>query len=162
AAHAAESGGARRSPARDGRCRPAGERRSTRVSRRRVRKGRQRRRCRKGTSASARPDEALRLLVRPVCLAHPTCPTLSRVTERPPRAPRAETREIVELRQLKAEQAELASAVDMQIAIVEMQRRVQARVPLPWIQVDPAWLAAQQASGRPLVRFSDIPLDWTD
>jgi formate dehydrogenase formation protein len=89
-------------------------------------------------------------------------PTLSRVTDRPPRAARAETREIVELRQLKAAQPELASAVDMQIAIVDMQRRVQARVPLPWIQVDPAWLASQQASGRPLVRFTDIPLAWTD
>jgi len=35
-------------------------------------------------------------------------------------------------------------------------------VPLPWIHPDAAWLRAQQASGRPLVRFSDIPLDWTD
>ena len=25
-----------------------------------------------------------------------------------------------------------------------------------------AWLRAQQAAGRPLVRFGDIPLDWTD
>ena len=80
----------------------------------------------------------------------------------PPRAPRAEPREIVELRQLKLAQPELAAAVDMQIALVEMQRRVQARVPLPWIQPDPTWLAAQQAAGRPAVRFGDIPLDWTD
>ena len=78
------------------------------------------------------------------------------------RAPRAEPREIVELRQLKLEQPELAAAVDMQIALVEIQRRVQARVPLPWIQPDPAWLAAQQAAGRPAVRFGDIPLEWSD
>jgi formate dehydrogenase formation protein len=84
------------------------------------------------------------------------------VTDRPPRAPRAESREVVELRQLKASQPELASAVDMQIALVDMQRRVQGRVPLPWIQVDPAWLESQQAAGRPLVRFRDIPLEWTD
>ena len=50
----------------------------------------------------------------------------------------------------------------MQIALVDMQRRVQSRVPLPWMQVDPEWLQAQQAAGRPLVRFRDIPLDWTD
>ena len=50
----------------------------------------------------------------------------------------------------------------MQIALVEMQRRVQGRVPLPWIQTDPAWLTSQQAAGRPIVRFKDIPLDWTD
>lgn len=50
----------------------------------------------------------------------------------------------------------------MQVALVEMQRRVQSRVPLPWIQVDGEWLKAQQAAGRPIVRFTDIPLDWTD
>ena len=84
------------------------------------------------------------------------------MTDRPARAPRAESREIAELKQLKAEQPDLATAVDMQIALVEMQRRVQSRVPLPWIQVDPEWLRAQQAAGRPLVRFTDIPLEWTD
>jgi len=84
------------------------------------------------------------------------------VIDRPPRPPRAETREIVELKQLKADQPELAAAVDMQVALVDMQRRVQSRVPLPWIQVDPEWLRAQQAAGRPMVRFSDIPLEWSD
>jgi hypothetical protein len=84
------------------------------------------------------------------------------VSERPPRAPRAEPREIVELRQLRTDQPDLASAVDMQISLVDAQRRVQARVPLPWIQPDPAWLAAQQEAGRPAIRFGDIPLDWSD
>ena len=84
------------------------------------------------------------------------------VPERPPRAPRADTREVAELKQIKAAQPELAAAVDMQLALVDMQRRVQGRVPLPWIQVDPEWLRAQQAAGRPLVRFSDIPLEWSD
>jgi len=82
--------------------------------------------------------------------------------DRPPRPPRAETREVVELRQLKAAQPDLAPAVDMQIALVDMQRRVQSRVPLPWISADDAWLQAQEKAGRPLVRFGDIPLDWTD
>jgi len=84
------------------------------------------------------------------------------VNEKPPRPPRAEPREIVELKQIKASQPELASAVEMQIALVEMQRRVQSRVPLPWIQADAEWLAAQQSAGRPIVRFRDIPLEWTD
>jgi FdhE protein len=95
-----------------------------------------------------------------------SCPRIAEVperpTERPVRPPRAEPREIVELRQLKASQPDLASAVDMQIALVEMHRRVQSRVPLPWIQVDPEWVRAQQSGGRPLVRFREIPLDWTD
>ena len=82
--------------------------------------------------------------------------------DRPVRPQRAETREVVELKQLKAAQPELASAVDMQIALVDMQRRVQSRVPLPWIQVDPEWQKAQQTAGRPLVRFKDIPLEWSD
>ena len=68
--------------------------------------------------------------------------------ERPPRPPRAEPREVVELKQIKADQPELASAVDMQLALVEMQRRVQSRVPLPWISADDA-LAARAAGGRP-------------
>lgn len=50
----------------------------------------------------------------------------------------------------------------MQLALVDMQRRVQSRVPLPWISVDDAWLASQERTGRALVRFGDIPLDWTD
>jgi FdhE protein len=82
--------------------------------------------------------------------------------DRPARPPRAETREIVELKQLKQAQPELASAIDMQLELVEMQRRVQGRVPLPRIAVDPAWARAQQAAGRPLVRFTDIPLEWSD
>jgi len=50
-------------------------------------------------------------------------PVQSRVVaDRPQRPPRAETREIVELKQLKEAQPELASAIDMQIALVDMQR----------------------------------------
>jgi Protein involved in formate dehydrogenase formation len=84
------------------------------------------------------------------------------VPDQPQRAPRAESREVVELKQLKAEQPELASAVDMQLALVDMHRRVQSRVPLPWIQVDGGWVRTQQTAGRPIVRFTDIPLDWSD
>jgi hypothetical protein len=80
----------------------------------------------------------------------------------PPRPSRPETREVVELRQLKLTQPELASAVDMQIALVDMQRRVQSRVPLPWIQTDADWLRSQYAAGRPVVRFKDIPIEWSD
>jgi hypothetical protein len=84
------------------------------------------------------------------------------VTERPPRPPRAETREVVALKQLKSEQPDLESAVDMQLALVEMQRRVQSRVPLPWISADDTWLQSEEKAGRALVRFGDIPLDWSD
>ena len=69
---------------------------------------------------------------------------------------------MIELKQLKVAQPELTSAIDMQIALVEMQRRVQSRVPLPWIQTEPDWVRTQYAAGRPVVRFGDIPLAWTD
>ena len=84
------------------------------------------------------------------------------MNERPPRPTRAEPREIIELKQLKADHPQLADAVDMQVALVEVQRRIQARVPLPRLQPDTAWLAAQQQAARPAVRFEDIPLDWSD
>lgn len=79
-----------------------------------------------------------------------------------PRPARAEPREIVELRQLKGRQPELGDAVDLQIALFELQRRVLARAPMPWVEVAPDWLKQQQELGRPLLRFEDIPLDWTD
>src|SRR4029077_14476200 len=54
------------------------------------------------------------------------------------------------------------SAIDMQVALVEKQRRVKSRMPLPWLQPDSAWLESQHQAGRPAIRFADIPLDWTD
>jgi hypothetical protein len=60
------------------------------------------------------------------------------------------------------QQPDLAPAIDMQLALVDMQRRVQGRVPLPWIHPEAEWLAGQQRAGRPAVRFGDIPLEWSD
>jgi hypothetical protein len=87
------------------------------------------------------------------------------VTDRPlppPRQPRAEPREIVELKQLKSVQPELTPAVDMQLELVEMLRRVQGRIPLPRIHPEAEWIAAQARASRPFVRFEDIPLEWSD
>lgn len=84
------------------------------------------------------------------------------VSERPPRPVRSEPREVVELKQLKADQPELSDAVDMQIALIDAQRRIQARVPLPRLQPTARWLTEQREAGRPAVRFEDIPLDWSD
>jgi hypothetical protein len=50
----------------------------------------------------------------------------------------------------------------MQLELVEAQRRVKARVPLPWIQPEAGWLEAQQRLGGAAVRFGDIPLEWSD
>ena len=84
------------------------------------------------------------------------------MSDRPLRPPRAETREVIELKQLKTAQPELASAIDLQIALVDIQRRLQSRMPLPWISADDSWLQEQEKAGRALVRFGDIPLEWSD
>jgi len=80
----------------------------------------------------------------------------------PARSPRAESREITELRAVKTRHPELAGAVDMHIELLELQRRVQSRVPLPPLELDAAIVQRHQLEGRPLLRFEHIPLDLTD
>jgi FdhE protein len=78
------------------------------------------------------------------------------------RPPRAESREVQELKKLKETNPQLASAVDMQLALVELQRRVQARVPIPTHRIDQARVRQHIAERRPLLAFEEIPLDWTE
>jgi hypothetical protein len=80
----------------------------------------------------------------------------------PPRTIRAEPREIQELRQIRASQPDLASAVDLQVDLLKLQRRVQARVPLPSLDLDEGRLARHSSEGGALLRFDDIPLNWSD
>lgn len=80
----------------------------------------------------------------------------------PPRSPRNEPPEIAELKALRAAQPELASAIDLQISLLELQRRIRARVPLPATPVDTDRARTRHAAGRRLLEFDDIPLDWTD
>ena len=75
---------------------------------------------------------------------------------------RAEPREVAELRALKERTPDLTDAVDLHIALIELQRRVQPRIPLPALDVTRDTIAKHQAEGRPLLRFEDIPLDLTD
>jgi formate dehydrogenase maturation protein FdhE len=77
-------------------------------------------------------------------------------------APRAEPREILELRKIKEDQPELASAVDMQIDLLQTARRIQSRVPLPSMSLEPEHLDKAVASGHPLLAFGQIPIDWSD
>jgi formate dehydrogenase maturation protein FdhE len=74
---------------------------------------------------------------------------------------RSESREIAELRRLKQEQPDLSSAVDLQIELLQLQRRVQTRVSLPSIKLDADYLNAQLAT-PPVLRFEHLPLDWSD
>src|SRR5688572_5556426 len=69
---------------------------------------------------------------------------------------------MAELRALKDRQPELADAVDLHVALLELQRRVQGRVPVPWFELGGDKLSRHQAEGRPLIRFEEIPLDLTE
>jgi formate dehydrogenase maturation protein FdhE len=74
---------------------------------------------------------------------------------------RSESREIAELRRLKQDQPDLASAADLQIELLQLQRRVQTRVSLPSIRLDTDFLNARLAS-PPMLHFENLPLDWGD
>ncbi len=50
----------------------------------------------------------------------------------------------------------------MHLELLELHRRIQGRVPLPWFELNAEVLAKHQAEGRPLLRFEDIPLELTD
>jgi formate dehydrogenase maturation protein FdhE len=78
----------------------------------------------------------------------------------PPPA-RSESREIAELRRLKQEQPELGSAVDLQIELLQLQRRVQSRVSLPSIRLEKDYLNSQLAH-PPVLQFDQLPIDWGD
>ena len=81
----------------------------------------------------------------------------------PPSVPpqRSESREIAELRRLKQEQPDLASAVDLQVELLQLQRRVQSRVSLPSIRLDTDYLNSQLAS-PPVLHFEHLPIEWGD
>jgi hypothetical protein len=87
---------------------------------------------------------------------------IGRVPGPPARSPRAESREVTELRAVKTRHPELAGAVDMHIELLELQRRIQGRVPLPPLELDATIVQRHQLEGRPLLRFEHIPLDLTD
>ena len=88
----------------------------------------------------------------------PRC-MIRRVPEAQP--PRSEPREIVELRRLKEEQPDLSDAADLQIELLQLQRRVQSRVPLPGIRLEAEYLASLLASG-PILQFAHLKIDWSD
>jgi len=87
---------------------------------------------------------------------------MSDPTQRPARSPRAESREVAELRAIRAQHPELEDAVDMHLALLELHRRIQPRIPLPWFELTREKMSYYEAEGRPIVRFEEIPIDLTD
>ena len=72
---------------------------------------------------------------------------------------RSESREIAELRRLKQEQPDLGSAADLQIELLQLQRRVQTRISLPSIRLDTDFINSLLASA-PILQFEQLPLEW--
>ncbi len=81
---------------------------------------------------------------------------------RPTRPARSETREVAELRSVRVAHPELADAVDMHIEVLELHRRVQGRVALPWFELNEATVRKHNATGEPVLRFQDIRIESSD
>ena len=81
--------------------------------------------------------------------------------QQPQQPQRSEPREIVELRKLKEENPDLGSAVDLQIELLQVQRRVQTRVALPSIRLETDHLNALLAN-PPILQFEHLKIDWSD
>jgi formate dehydrogenase maturation protein FdhE len=67
----------------------------------------------------------------------------------------------MELRHLKADQPDLGSAVDLQIELIQLQRRVQSRVPLPSIRLEADYLNGLLPHA-PILQFEHLSVDWSD
>ncbi len=81
---------------------------------------------------------------------------------RPSRGGRSDSREHVELRALREQQPDLGHAIDMHLELLDVQRRVQARIPVPSFDFNERVVTYHQAAARPLLRFEDIPIEPTD
>lgn len=68
----------------------------------------------------------------------------------------------MELHAIRERHPELASAVDLHLELLELQRRIQVRVPLPTLDLSADVLKRHQANASAVLRFEDIPLDLTD
>ncbi|NOT27014.1 MAG: formate dehydrogenase accessory protein FdhE [Acidobacteria bacterium] len=84
------------------------------------------------------------------------------MAEPTPRLSRSDTREVIELRALRERHPELTDAIDMHLELLEMQRRVQGRIPLPSFALTVDIFTRHQSEARPLLKFEDIPLALTD
>jgi formate dehydrogenase maturation protein FdhE len=81
---------------------------------------------------------------------------------RPARPPRSETREVAELRAVRESQPELSDAIDMQIELLELHRRVQGRVVLPSFELNEEVVRRHAANGQPILQFQDIRIEPSD
>jgi hypothetical protein len=74
----------------------------------------------------------------------------------------AEPRDVAALRRLRTTAPDLAPAIDFQLAWLETERRVDARVPLPRTVGADALCQGRLDAGARVLEFDDLVLDWSD
>jgi hypothetical protein len=74
----------------------------------------------------------------------------------------AEPRDVAALRRLRATSPDLAPAIDFQLAWLQTERRIDARVQLPRTVGADALCASRLAAGTRVLEFDDLVLDWSD
>lgn len=80
-----------------------------------------------------------------------------------PRLPqRPEPRDLAELRALRTAQPQLAPAIDLQIELIELLRRLRARVPTPMAPLGVDAARTRLAAGRRLLELPEISLEWAE
>jgi hypothetical protein len=80
-----------------------------------------------------------------------------------PRVPqRPEPRDLVELRALRTAQPQLAPAIDLQIELIELLRRLRVRVPTPMATLGVDDARTRLAAGRRLLELTEISLEWAE
>jgi FdhE protein len=82
------------------------------------------------------------------------------VTRLPQRG-RLDSKEVVELRALAERQPELSAAASLQIELVGALRRIQMRIATASV-LSLEEMATRLSSGRPLITFDRLPIDWTE
>lgn len=87
--------------------------------------------------------------------------TISTVS-RPRPVGRQDTREVAELRALAERQPELSAAASLQIELVSALRRIQGRTATASVIVSDEEMATRLSSGRSLVDFDRLPIDWNE
>jgi len=78
----------------------------------------------------------------------------------PPRFGRADVPEVAALKRLKTANPELGPAVDLQVDLVGLYRKVQSRLSTPWLELQQDVVSRKLQDGTPLLEADTVAFDW--